>query len=47
MIDMIDFELMVSHNGEEMTFGNGENVQTELVKFHFKIEDGMTSPSFI
>ena len=30
---------MVSHNGEEMTFGNGENVQTELVKFHFKIED--------
>ena len=30
---------MVSHNGDSLTFGNGANVQTELVKFHFKIED--------
>ena len=30
---------MVSHNGNSLTFGNGANVQTELVKFHFKIED--------
>ena len=37
---------MVSHGldddgdgNPDMTFGNGANVQTELVKFHFKIED--------
>ena len=30
---------MVSHNGDSLTFGNGDDVQTELVKFHFKIED--------
>ena len=30
---------MVSHNGNEMTFGNGAGTQTELVKFHFKIDD--------
>ena len=37
---------MVSHGLDDdgdgdpdMTFGNGANVQTELVKFHFKIED--------
>ena len=37
---------MVSHGldddgdgNPDMTFGNGANIQTELVKFHFKIED--------
>lgn len=30
---------MVSHNGEEFTFGNGDGNQTQLVKLNFKIED--------
>ena len=30
---------MVSHNGDEFTFGNGEGNQTQLIKFNFKIED--------
>ena len=30
---------MVSHNGEEFTFGDGEGEQTQLLKMYFKIED--------
>ena len=30
---------MVSHNGDEFTFGGGEGVQKQLVKLNFKIED--------
>jgi hypothetical protein len=30
---------MVSHNGNSFTFGNGNNVQTELLKIHLKIND--------
>ena len=30
---------MVSHNGSNKTFGNGNNVQTELLKLHFKVDD--------
>ena len=30
---------MVSHNGNDFTFGNGEGNQTQLFKLNFKIED--------
>ena len=30
---------MVSHNGDDFTFGNGEGNQTQLFKLNFKIED--------
>ena len=30
---------MVSHNGGVKTFGNGNGVQTELLKLHFKVND--------
>ena len=30
---------MVSHNGEEFTFGDGVGEQTQLLKMYFKIED--------
>ncbi len=30
---------MVSHNGDDFTFGNGDGNQTQLIKFNFKIED--------
>jgi hypothetical protein len=30
---------MVSHNGDDFTFGGGEGVQKQLIKLNFKIED--------